>query len=291
MRFLKISILVLIFTFLKIDASEVEVQTIIPESLKVQLEGLDYKLDAFKNLVITLDSPSIEVIAQLQTIIVEIGKSYKNYGLYVYLPIAQGAFSNELEKAGFKFYESNSELKVLIFLYANGRNIPDTNYAYTSAGVCLLRKNPETGTKEILVVNEPQKTIANIIGGYSEKGETPEETAVREIFEEVGIKIKKDNLRLLAFSHTVRADNKKSCTDFYYVCDEFEGTLKADEKEVTEFAWVPLSELLKEGAKVFGKPFYPLFQKFLKGDLRAKKSGERLSPTTRGYQHFNSVEE
>jgi hypothetical protein len=34
----------------------------------------------------------------------------------------------------------------------------------------LLRNNPETGAKEILIINEQQKTLANIIGGISEKG-------------------------------------------------------------------------------------------------------------------------
>lgn len=291
MRFLKSFLFVILFTLLKIDSSEVEVQTIIPEPLKDQLKDLNYKLDAFKNVVVTFNSPTSEAIAQLGPVIEEMRKSYKNYGLYVHIPVIQGVFSSDLEKLGFKLYEVNAELKTLTYLYANGRNIPETNYAYTSSGVCLIRKNPTTGKKEILVIDEPQKTIANIIGGYSEKGETPEETAARETFEEIGITIDKDKLRLVAVCHNVRADNKKSCIDFYYICEEFEGDLKIDEKEVTQFAWIPLSQALEEGVKIFGKPFYPLFQKLLRGDLRTKKNGKRLSATTRGYQHFSAVVE
>ena len=84
----------------------------------------------------------------------------------------------------------------------------------------MLRNNPETGVREILIINEPQKTIANIIGGISEKGESPEDTVIRETREEVGVTLNKDKLKLVAVAHTVRPD-KKSLVEFLYVCDEF----------------------------------------------------------------------
>lgn len=194
-------------------------------------------------------------------------KSYKNYGLYVQIPVVHGDFSRKLEKIGFKFCESDTALKTLTYLYANGRNIPELNYAYTAAAVYLLRNNPETGAKEILIINEQQKTIANIIGGISEKGESPEETVIRETREEVSITLNKDKLKLVAVAHTVRPD-KKSLVEFLYVCDEFEGTPKVDGKEVSECTWVPVSNLLKEGVKIFEKPFSPFWQRFLKNEFK-----------------------
>ncbi len=125
-------------------------------------------------------------------------KSYKNHALYVHIPVRCGEFSDELESLGFKLCELNTDTKTVTYLYPNGRNIPELNYAYTSGMVCLLRTNPKSGVKEILIINEPLKAIANIIGGISERGEAPEDTAVREVHEEVGININKEKLKLVA---------------------------------------------------------------------------------------------
>ncbi len=269
---------------------EVQVQTIIPNSLIDKLGNFEYILDSYKNISVTLTSLSSENITQLKEVITEMGKCYKNYGLYVHIPITQGEFASKLEKLGFKFYESNLELKTLIYLCANGRNIPELNYAYTAAAVYLLRANPETGQKEILIINEPQKSIANIIGGCSDKGESPEDTVVREAHEEVGITLNKMKLKLVAVAHTIR-DDKKSCVEFLYVCDEFQGTPKVDSNEVSEFSWVPVSELLKDGIKVFGKPFGSFWQKLLKGEFKDCENGVAINNNKKTYQRFSSVVE
>ena len=52
------------------------------------------------------------------------------------------------------------------------------------------------------------------------------------------------------------------------MCDEFEGTPKVDGKEVSECTWVPVSNLLKEGVKIFEKPFSPFWQRFLKNEFK-----------------------
>ncbi len=274
---------------LKIEAADVQAQVIVPASLNTKLNGLDHKIDSYKNIVITLKTPSNGAVNQLKRVIAEMQKSYKNYGLYVQIPVNHGDFSSKLEKIGFKFCESDTTLKTLTYLYANGRNIPELNYAYTAAAVYLLRNNPETGAREILIINEQQKTIANIIGGISEKGESPEETVIRETREEVGVTLNKTKLKLVAIAHTVRPD-KKSLVEFLYVCDEFEGTPKVDGKEVSECTWVPVSNLLKEGVKIFEKPFSPFWQQFLKNEFKDCENGAAINNNKKAYQHFSSVD-
>ena len=301
MRFFKISVLVLIFTIFTIDAEEpekskleggaaaVQVQTVIPDSLIDKLGNFEYILDSYKNISVTLTSPASENITQLKEVIAEMGKCYKNYGLYVHIPIAQGEFASKLEKLGFKPCELNTDTKTLSYLYANGRNIPELNYAYTTAAVYIIRNNPETGIREVLIINESQKTIANIVGGISEKGESPEETVIRETREEVGLILNKTKLRLVAVAHTVRPD-KKSCVEFLYVCDEFEGIPKVDNNEVSECTWVPLTKLLEENVTIFGKPFYTLWQKFLKDEFKGLENGGAINKNKKAYQHFSSVQ-
>jgi len=280
---------VVLSVLLKIEAADVQAQVIVPASLNSKLTGLDHKIDSYKNIVIMLKSPSNRAVSQLKRVIAEMQKSYKNCGLYVQIPVNHGDFSSKLEKIGFKFCESYTTLKTLTYLYANGRNIPELNYAYTAAAVYLLRNNPETDAKEILIINEQQKTIANIIGGISEKGESPEETVIRETREEVGVTLNKDKLKLVAVAHTVRPD-KKSLVEFLYVCDEFEGTPKVDGKEVSECTWVPVSNLLKEGVKIFEKPFSPFWQRFLKNEFKDCENGAAINNNKKAYQHFSSVD-
>ena len=95
------------------EASEVQVQTVLPEHLLALLEKekYAYTLDAYKNIVITLDDPSSENISSLQTVINEMGVTYRNYGLYVHIPVSAGEFSAKLEKLGFRLYELNASTK------------------------------------------------------------------------------------------------------------------------------------------------------------------------------------
>ena len=303
MTFLRNSplLFIIIFFLFKIDAaeaikalegeaSEVQVQTVIPDHLMTLLEKEKYAyiLDAYKNIVITLDEPTSGNISSLQTITTEMGVTYRNYGLYVHIPVRAGEFSSKLEKLGLRLYELNSDAKTLTYLYANGRSIPDINYAYSVVAVCLLRTNPN-GAKEALVINEPQKTISNLVGGCLKKGESPEDAVVRCARAEVSVDLNKDKLKLVAVCHTVRAD-KKSYVEFLYTCDEFQGQPIADGIEARQYTWAPLSELLKCGVKFFEKPFSPIWQKLLRGEFKDLEKGAAINRNKQAYQRFSFIE-
>lgn len=273
------------------EASEVQVQVILPELLMAKLEGFEFFIDSYKNIVVTLSSLSSKETDQLKEVISEMANSYKNYGLYVHIPVVCGESAVKLEKLGFRLHDLDTNTKNLSYLYGNGRNIPELNYAYTAAAVYLMRTNPETSEKEVLLINEPQKIIANIIGGISSKGESPEDTVAREVGEEVNLEINKKKLKLVAVFHTVRPD-KKSCVEFIYTCDEFKGTPRVDGVEVTECLWVPLSTLLQEEeTKIFDKPFHTLWKKVLKGVFKDQKYGFNVAKTKKVYQTFNPIDQ
>jgi len=272
------------------EASEVQTQVMLPEPLMAKLEGFEFFIDSYKNIVVTLNSLSSKETDQLKEVIAEMASSYKNYGLYVHIPVTYGEFANKLEKLGFKLHDLDTNTKNLSYLYGNGRNIPELNYAYTAAAVYLMRTNPETSEKEVLLINEPQKIIANIIGEISSKGESPEDTVTREVREEVNVELNKKKLKLVAVFHTVRSD-KKSCVEFIYTCDEFKGIPKVDQVEVTECLWVPLSKLLQEEeTRVFDKPFHPLWKKVLRGVFKDQQHGFNVAKTKKVYQIFNSID-
>ena len=82
------------------------------------------------------------------------------------------------------------------------------------------------------------------------------------------------------------ADGLRIFIGYYFFCDQFEGALKIDGVEVSECAWIPVAEALKDGAQFFGKPVYAIYQRLLKGELRKEVNGGSLNKTTRAYQYF-----
>lgn len=260
----------------------------LPVSLEKLLKAFDYKLDSYQNVVVSIEKFESDTLEKISAVMMEMKQSYKNYGLYLSIPINNFNVFDDIEKLGFKLWDTNLENKIMIFLYPNGRNIPKLNYAYTAAGVFLLRNNQVTGKREILIINEPAKNISNIICGISEPAEMPEDTVVREAQEEVGVTINKEKLQLVAVCHTVRNDQKVG-VEFLYTCEDFKGTPKVDGIEVTHCAWIPLTKIKEKGVKIFDKPFYSVWQKILLGDARSKKYGEYISSSNKIYQNFEPV--
>jgi len=80
----------------------------------------------------------------------------------------------------------------------------------------------------------------NGLGGKLEPGETPEECALREIYEESGLKVRNPRLKgLLTFPLFA---NDEDWYAFVFVCEDFEGQL-IDSPE-GELRWIPDQELL-----------------------------------------------
>jgi ADP-ribose pyrophosphatase YjhB (NUDIX family) len=81
-------------------------------------------------------------------------------------------------------------------------------------------------------------------GGKLEFGEKLEDGASREVIEETGLKVTKENLRLISLSNDVIADRHYITVGF--LCEEFEGEPRAMEPEViTEWKWFDLNNLPK----------------------------------------------
>ena len=84
-------------------------------------------------------------------------------------------------------------------------------------------------------------------GGYMELGETPEETAKREFFEETGLKV--NSLKLYGVfagknrHHIYPNGNEVYITDVVYVCDEFSTTENQHDNEVLELRWFGINNI------------------------------------------------
>ncbi|MDN4603549.1 NUDIX domain-containing protein [Paenibacillus sp. F6_3S_P_1C] len=99
---------------------------------------------------------------------------------------------------------------------------------------------------EILLVRNADDTWG-IPGGMMEMGESVEESAMREVREEIGLQIKK--LKLYGvFSEKELYTKLRNGHEYYnvvigYICTEFEGELKPDGVEVLEAKFYKPTEL------------------------------------------------
>lgn len=76
-----------------------------------------------------------------------------------------------------------------------------------------------------------------IPGGKIEEGETPEEGAVREVFEECGLIIEKEDLEL------IHVEEGKDTYDYTFAVTDFIGEVKDNPEEMINFKWFMPHEL------------------------------------------------
>ena len=104
-------------------------------------------------------------------------------------------------------------------------------------------------------------------GGCVEIGETLEETAKRELFEETGLtansleffKIYSGKKML----HTYPNGDKVYLIISFWICEDFSGEIKIDPNEVIELKWFDINEMPKEIETTLKRPFSD-FIKYIK---------------------------
>jgi ADP-ribose pyrophosphatase YjhB (NUDIX family) len=120
-----------------------------------------------------------------------------------------------------------------------GRAIEETS----AGGFVLDRTGPKPTAALIARRDKRGRLVWSLPKGHLETGETPEDAAVREIFEETGI-----TGRILASLGTIdfwfmAEDRRVHKTVHHYLLEAQDRELSDADAEVTEVAWVPLDEV------------------------------------------------
>jgi ADP-ribose pyrophosphatase YjhB (NUDIX family) len=117
-------------------------------------------------------------------------------------------------------------------------------------GVMILRENKVLFGKRH---DDPKKADSELHGegtwtmpgGKLDFLETLKDCAFREVFEETGIKIKKENIKLISVTDDIVKDVHFVTIGF--LCEEFEGEPKVTEPdEITEWKWYNLDNMPEE---------------------------------------------
>jgi 8-oxo-dGTP pyrophosphatase MutT (NUDIX family) len=97
------------------------------------------------------------------------------------------------------------------------------------------------GGSELLVITPAGKRVTGLPKGGPNVGETPEETAVREVREETGIHAKVRE-RLGDVRYWYRRDGRKvHKTVTFFLCDYVSGSTEDHDHEVDDARWIPLT--------------------------------------------------
>jgi mutator protein MutT len=104
-------------------------------------------------------------------------------------------------------------------------------------------------------------------GGSVEIGETVEETAKRELFEETGLTANKLDLFNIYSGkdmlYTYPNGDKAYLIVPFYICEDFSGDIKIDTGEVAELRWFHVNEMPDETMPTLKRPFDD-FVKYIK---------------------------
>ena len=112
----------------------------------------------------------------------------------------------------------------------------DGHVSETSYGGVVVRGS------ELLVITPAGKRVTGLPKGGPNRGETPEQTAVREVREETGINARvREPIGAVRYWYR-RGGKRVHKTVHFFLCDFVSGSTEDHDHEVDEARWIPLAD-------------------------------------------------
>nr|XP_056711483.1 nucleoside diphosphate-linked moiety X motif 6 [Euleptes europaea] len=212
--------------------------------------GLQPRLDKFGGLSLRLAqlrAPDSLDGATFRDWLQDSVKQWKAEGhkaIWLHVPILQSRFIAAAAEQGFTFHHAESDSATLTLWLGEGLSkLP--HYATHQLGVAGAVLDVNSG--KVLVVQDRNKTtnVWKFPGGLSEPGEDIGNTAIREVFEETGIKSEFKSLLSIRQQHRHPGAFGKS--DMYIICrlKPCSFNINFCQQECLRCEWIDLAELAK----------------------------------------------
>ncbi|XP_035148887.1 nucleoside diphosphate-linked moiety X motif 6 isoform X2 [Callithrix jacchus] len=164
--------------------------------------------------------------------------------VWLHIPILQSRFIAPAASLGFRFHHAELDSSTLTLWLGEG---PSRLPGYASHQVGVAGAVFDESTRKILVVQDRNKlkNMWKFPGGLSEPGEDIGVTAVREVFEETGIKSEFRSLLSIRQQHANPGAFGKS--DMYIICrlKPYSFTINFCQHECLRCEWMDLNDLAK----------------------------------------------
>ena len=124
-----------------------------------------------------------------------------------------------------------------------GEKAHDLNKLHWEVSIFIINNKKQV----LLEKRAPDKRYSpnkwGLCSGHVQSGETIDEAALREIFEEIGLQVSKDDLHILDKMIVTKRDfNSQIVRVYYAVCDE--NKFKIQQEELTAIKWFDISKVI-----------------------------------------------
>lgn len=213
------------------------------ETSLTTLNVFEGKLDRYHGVTVSADNITLDNIQfenKLKDSLIQWQISGKK-AVWFKIPLARSVYVPLLAQNGFEFHHAKKEYVMMAkWLKTSPNTLPP--YPFTFIGVAGLAVN-ENG--EVLAVQEKYhvQKFWKLPGGYANPNEEFGETAIREVYEETGIKTEFVSILALRHHHKFQF----GCSDIYIVCHlkPLNLQIKQCEHEIFDCKWMKIDEFKK----------------------------------------------
>ncbi|CAF1295899.1 unnamed protein product [Adineta ricciae] len=207
---------------------------------------LPYEIDRFNAARVRIsDWPD-----DIKTIKASLSKSLEQWrkdnrtSVWLWIPIEKAHVIPIAAELGFTYHNAEERIAVLNqWLLPTKSMIPRFATHQVGVGGAVLREK----TNELLIIKERVRNLEfwKLPGGAVELSEDIADGAIREVFEETGIRSKFESIIALRQSHNHPGGHGRS--DIYFVCrlSALTDEIKMDPTEVLDCKWVQIVEAMK----------------------------------------------
>lgn len=191
-------------------------------------------------------------------------------GIWFNVAIPQVEWVPVLIEKGFKIHHASEDIIYLYYWLPESEDCKIPQYAHNMIGAGAAVINDK---KQILVVSERYHShhIWKLPGGYVNIGEDIGQAAMREVFEETGIKT--EFVSLLGIRYVPKS--AFGCSDMYFIVrlQPLSSNIVKQDNEIEDCQWMDLNEFLSH------KDVYKLLRDFVKQALKNEEEGVIMDRT------------